>query len=108
MQVEAQEVPRTYDEAVAMLARWHGESGPADVKVYLFPDPTGEAVQLAEVSEEFQATGRVAPFTLGRSATFPFVSSVALLTPVEWNAVINRHLPLPSNWDLPAHKQVWP
>jgi hypothetical protein len=84
---ETEQIPQTYADAVKTLARWHGEGGPADLRVFSFPDPTEQFVRLVEVSEEFMPTGTIRPLTLRASNLFPFKSSVALASPDEWVAV---------------------
>jgi hypothetical protein len=102
------EIPLTYDEAVRLLARWHGEGGPSDLVVYSIPDPAAESVQLIEVSDDFPTSGAVRPLFFGRSELFPFRSGAALLTPEEWQELVAGRLTLPPGWDLASKRQVWP
>jgi len=108
MAIGTEEIPKTYAEAVSMLTRWHAESGPTDLQIYWFPDPDKQVVQLVEVSGDFQATGQVSPFVLGRSNEFPFTTAVALVTPEEWEAMESGRMPLPDRWLRDSLKQVWP
>jgi hypothetical protein len=105
---ETEQIPQTYADAVKTLARWHGEGGPADLRVFSFPDPTEQFVRLVEVSEEFMPTGTIRPLTLRASNLFPFKSSVALASPDEWVAVEAGRLALPAGWQLTEREQVWP
>lgn len=102
------EIPQTYEEAERLLARWHGEGGPADLIIFSFPDPNGDTVRLLDVSDDFMPEGIIRPMTFGRSAELPFKSSTALATPDEWELVLVGKLPLPPGWDLSARRQVWP
>lgn len=105
---ETEGIPRTYADAVKILARWQCEGGPADVRAFSFPDPAGQLVRLVEVSEEFMPTGGIRPLTLRASRLFPFKSSVALASPDEWAAVEEGRLGLPGGWDHTTKEQVWP
>src|ERR1041385_938967 len=102
------DIPKTYDEAVQTLARWHGEDNDADVSIFSFPDPEEQVVRLIEVSREFPTAGDVRPFTFGRSIEFPFKSSVALVVPEEWEKLQSGQMSLPSGWDIGAARRVWP
>ena len=108
MSVQADEIPQTYSDAVSLMTKWQGESGPADVRIFWFPDPAGESIRFVEVSGEFLATGRVQPLPLGVSPEFPFRSAVALATPEEWERVERGELPLPEGWELESRRGVWP
>lgn len=105
---DIEEIPRTYDDAVRTLVRWHGEGGPADLRVFLFPDPDEQVVRLLEVSDEFFTASEIHPLTLGRSAIFPFRSATALARPEDWDQVQAGRLSLPQGWNLNARRQVWP
>jgi len=96
---ETEQIPQTYADAVRTLARWHGEGGPADLRVFSFPDAT----ELL-----FLPTGIIRPLTLRASTLFPYKSSVALASPEEWAAAERGTLALPPGWHLAASAQVWP
>jgi hypothetical protein len=66
------EIPRTYEEAERLLARWQGEGGPADLLAFAFSDPADETVRLLYVSEEFPESGAIYAMTFGRSPEIPF------------------------------------
>jgi len=100
------QIPKTYEQAVETLAEWHG-SGQA-IEIYSFPDPVRKVVKLIEVSDDFAASGSVAPVGMGASAEFPFQSSVALLSGDEWEAVLRGDMQLPQDWDLETRTRVWP
>jgi len=101
----SEDIPKTYEEAVRTLARWHLEGLDA-AEVYSFPDPAGETVRLVEVSPRFPASGEPYPFTFGRSKEFPFRSSVIQITPGEWRDVLSQRLALPAEWDVGSRQRV--
>ena len=103
-----QKIPRTYDEAVGVLARWHGEGGAPDLRIFAFPDPDQQVVQLLHVSESFPDPGSVRVYRLGRSEEFPFKSAVALTIPIYWERIEAGADLLPSGWDPKTAKRVWP
>jgi hypothetical protein len=105
---ETEQVPQSYADAVGTLVRWQVEGGPSDLVVFHLPDSGGQIVRLLEISDEFLADGSVKPFTLGRSASFPFRSSVILASPDEWREIEAGRLSLPEGWDLSAKQRVWP
>jgi len=106
--IETEPIPQSYADAVSTLVRWQGEGGPSDLIIFHFPDSADQVVRLLEISDEFLADGSVKPFTLGRSASFPFRSSVILASPEEWREILAGRLSLPDGWDLQARQQVWP
>jgi hypothetical protein len=106
--IETEQVPQSYAEAVSTLVRWQAEGGPSDLVVFHFPDSAAQTVRLLEISDEFLADGCVKPFTLGRSASFPFRSTVILASPQEWREIQAGRLSLPEGWDLQAKQQAWP
>ena len=103
-----QKIPRTYDEAVGVLARWHGEGGAPDLRIFAFPDPDQQVVQLLHVSESFPDPGSVRVYRLGRSEEFPFKSAVALALPKYWERIEAGAELLPPGWDHRTAKRVWP
>jgi hypothetical protein len=103
-----EDIPGTYQDAVRTLARWHAEIGRANLEIFAFHDPCEMVVRLLEVSDEFPDTGGVIPVTFGRSTEFPFKSSVALVTPGEWQQILSGTLPLPDGWDLATRRRIWP
>ena len=104
----AETIPRTYDEAVRLLAHWHGEGDEPPVTIYSCDDPGQRVVRLVEVSEGFPATGEMWPVVFGRSEEFPFKSAVVLVTPGEWAQIRSGRLALPDGWDAADMTRVWP
>jgi hypothetical protein len=101
-------VPATFDDAVQMLARVHGEGMEHPVRIYWIPDPNRQQVRLVEVSNDFPAYGPAVPIALGQSRTFPYSSSVALATEDDWKAIRDGRTPFPEDWNVGDAKQVWP
>ena len=105
---EAEEIPKTYEDATQMLAEWHSGIDRPDLEIYAFPDPEGAVVRLVEISGEFPETDEVVPVTFGKSEEFPFKSSVVILTPTEWQQVLAADRALPAGWDLTTRRKIWP
>lgn len=101
------EVPKTYDQAVRTLARWHGDEDGNGLEVYSIPDPVGQVIRLIEVSTEFP-TADIRAFTFGSSADFPFKSSVIQITPTQWERLLRGELSLPADWNLDSRHKVLP
>lgn len=108
MSIDAEEIPRTYSEAMAQLIRWQGESAPAGAEVYWFPDPSEQSVRIAVISDALLESGKAWALSLGPSAEFPFRSEVMLLTRGEWDRVLGGEMPFPPAWDLASRRRVWP
>ena len=102
------EIPKTYDDAVQALARWHGEAQGFDLEIYAVSDPQQQQVRLIEVSDDFPRPGPVVAIPLGRSNRFPFKSAVALATTAEWDEIRAGTRPAPGGWDLSTADKVWP
>lgn len=108
-------VPKTYDEAVRLLAAWHSADEP-DMRAWAIPDPNPDAarreVRLIEVSDCFPEGGAMRPdgtggrekvipvFPLGASAEFPFRSRVAQVTFSEWDDLRAGTLKLTQDWNV--------
>jgi hypothetical protein len=112
------EVPKTYERAVGVLAAAHA-TGVASIDIYHLPDPQQLVVRLIEVSDSFPEGGvdrptppngmeRVVPvFPLGPAKDFPFRSEVAQITPAEWDQLLQGNLKINRDWgDLKRAKKV--
>jgi hypothetical protein len=108
MATETHDVANTYDEAVALLAQWHGEDQDPSVDIYSYRDPQERVVRLLEVSDGFPASGEAWAVGFGPSSEFPYPSEVILLTPEEYQALLNEALPLPEKWVGLKSEKVWP
>ena len=114
-------VPKSYDEAIRLLAAWHATDDP-DMRVWVIPDdepdPSRRQVRLVEVSNGFPESGATRPdghagtrnlipvFPLGKSAEFPYQSRVAQVTPAEWDRLRRGELRLTQPWDLNRAREV--
>ena len=105
---ETEHIPRTYDEAVLELARWHAEGEDPPVKVYVLPDPDEQTVRLVEVCDAFVSLDQPEPWSFGRSRELPFPSQVIQVSTPDWQRLWRGEKPLPPGWSLEALKQVWP
>lgn len=115
--VDLDEIPKTYADAVCTLARWHAESVDG-VRIYSIPDVQKRVVRLAEVSDEFprgvverpSASGELEPvvpvFPLGPSSEFPYASGVVQVTSDEWAQLLAGELKLTKPWDLARRVEI--
>ena len=110
-------VPKTYDDAVLILAAAHAAD--LQVDIYSLPDAEKKVVRLIEVSDSFVEGGvdrrtptggweRVVPvFPIGSTADFPFRSEIVQVTPAEWEQVRRGELKLNRDWgDLRSAEKV--
>ena len=105
-----EQVPKTYQEAMRVLARWQGESGPADLEIFAFPDPQKQVVRLMHVSKTFPDLGGVRVYRMGRSAEFPFRSEMAQVLPKYRDKIKTKsgERLLPPEWRPGTEQRVWP
>ena len=111
--VDLDAVPRTYDEAVRLLASWHA-AGDEAVEFYEIPDPEGKVVRLIEVSDDFPPGSldrrrpdgtfeRVIPvYSFPPDVEFPFRHAYVQITSDEWRAALAGTLPFRDDWDASA------
>jgi hypothetical protein len=97
-----------YKATAVDLADAHRKEDPKTSEVFLFPDPHLADVRLLEVSGSAPRSGDVLPF---RFAPRPdlgvnYASTVILLSPDEWSAVLSGSLPLPPDWDLSKREKL--
>jgi hypothetical protein len=102
-------VPKTYDDAVPVLATARA-SGPDHMGIYHLLDPQQRTVRLIEVSDAFLQGGigrpaspggmeRVVPvFPMGPARDFPFRSEIVKITPAEWEELRQGNLKLNRYW----------
>lgn len=92
------------DEIAEMLIDWHFQVEPEISEVYRFIAPNEndprEPIKLLEVSEATLQAGRVIPFTFGRTAEVPYLSTIATITPEEMQQIIDQQIALPDGWNL--------
>jgi hypothetical protein len=94
----------TKDEAAKELADWHFGIEPELTRVIRFvadnEDAPGEPIKLLEVNAATVATGSVEPFAFAPSASVPFPTAIAEVTPEEFERIKRNELPLPRGWSL--------
>ena len=115
MATEMEAIPKSYDEAVNMLARWHGENEAEGTPVTIFrfddlglPTEEGTVVRLLEVTNGVPETGEAWVVGFGPGPDFPFTSEVIILTPNEWEDVKTGHIEFPAAWASLKYRQIWP
>lgn len=94
----------TKDEAAKELALWHFGVEPYLERVVRIvvenEDEPGEPIKLLEVNAATVATGSVEPFAFAPTASVPFATSIAEVTPEEFERIRRNELPLPQGWSL--------
>jgi hypothetical protein len=92
-------------EAIAReLAHWHFGVEP-DLKQVLRiftdnEDEPDEPIKLLEVNAATVATGSVEPFAFAPSASVPFATVIAEVTPEEFGQIERNEMKLPKGWSL--------
>jgi hypothetical protein len=114
MAIDIEKIPTDYDEAVEILAAWHG-SDPRrqDLHIYAFDDDQTKddrdrIVRLLEVSPSHASLGEALPLGFGRGNDFPYLSEIVIIAPREWEKILAKEMPLPAGWFLDKSRQVWP
>lgn len=107
---QVEHIPKTYEEAVMTLARWGGEAGADDLRIFAAEEMGDNVVRLIHVTEQFPDSEEVSVYTFGASEEFPFQSALALATPEQWEAIrsLGERRGLPSVWRTANAHQVWP
>jgi hypothetical protein len=94
----------TKDEAAEELAFWHFGVEPYLERVVRIvvenEDAPGEPIKLLEVNSATVATGSVELFAFAPTASVPFATSIAEVTPEEFERIQRNELPLPQGWSL--------
>jgi hypothetical protein len=95
---------RTKDEAARELATWHFGVEPDLEQVIRIlgdrEDEPGEPIKLLEVNAATVATGSVEPFAFAPSASVPFPTVLAEVTPEEFERIQRNEIELPRGWSL--------
>ena len=91
---------RTVRDVAQYLARAHRERDPRTSVIKLVPAES--EVRLVEVSPDAPSTGDVLPVRFGSSPAdeIDYPSVVVLLSPEEWQDVLEGRLSLPAGWSL--------
>ena len=101
--INLNEIPRSYEEAVNLLAAWHESEQGEAVRVLSLPDPNGQTVRFVEVSSDFGDGDQPRPIAMGASKDFPYRSEVILVSEGDWSRLKSG---LPDGWDLDQLKPV--
>jgi hypothetical protein len=92
------------DEAARELADWHFGVEPDLQQVIRIvtdhEDEPNEPIKLLEVNAATVATGSVEPFAFAPSASVPFGTVIAEITPEEFERIGRDELKLPAGWSL--------
>jgi hypothetical protein len=95
---------RTKDEAVRELAEWHFGVEPDLTLVIRIvgddEDAVDEPIKLLEVNAATVATGSVEPYAFAASASVPFPTVIAEITPEEYERIRRDEIKLPTGWSL--------
>jgi len=95
---------RSKDEAAQDLATWHFGVEPELARVVRImadnEDEPGEPIKLLEINAATVATGSVEPFAFAPSASVPFPTTIAEVTPEEFERIKRNELQLPHGWSL--------
>lgn len=95
---------QTKDEAVRELANWHFRVEPDLAQVIRIvndnEDAASEPIKLLEVNAATVATGSVEAFAFAPSASVPFPTVIAEVTPEEFERIERNELRLPAGWSL--------
>jgi hypothetical protein len=102
-------IPKTYQDAISVLAEDHLQVDPSIKEVWSFDDPAEAVVRFVEVSEAPELpseNGAVTAVVFGPSPDFPYRSEIALLTREDWDRVHAGSLRLPHGWELSRARKV--
>ena len=95
---------RTKDEAVRELAEWHFGVEPELTQVIRIvaddEDAPDEPIKLLEVNAATVSTGSVEPYAFAASASLPFPTVIAEITPEEYERIRRDEIKLPTGWSL--------
>jgi hypothetical protein len=94
----------TKDQATHDLAMWHFGVEPDLRQVIRIvadnEDAAGEPIKLLEVNAATVATGSVEPYAFAGSASVPFSTVIAEVTPEEFDRIRRNEIKLPKGWSL--------
>ena len=92
------------DDAARELAEWHFRVEPELQQVLRIVGENEEAadepIKLLEINAATVATGSVEPFAFAPSASTPFPTVIAEITPDEFERVRRAEIKLPEGWSL--------
>ena len=97
-------MPPTKDEAARELVEWHFGVEPELKQVFRIvaenENAPGEPIKLLEVNAATVATGSVEPYAFAPSASVPFPTVIAEITPEELDCIRRGDIKLPEGWSL--------
>ncbi|HKY41318.1 MAG TPA: hypothetical protein VJN18_35540 [Polyangiaceae bacterium] len=95
---------RTKDETVRELAAWHFGVEPELTQVIRIvgenENEPDEPIKLLEINAATVSTGSVEPFAFAPSASVPFPTLIAEVSPEEFEKISRQELRLPDGWSL--------
>ena len=95
---------RTKDETVRELAAWHFGVEPELKQVIRIvgenENKPNEPIKLLEINAATVSTGSVEPFAFAPSASVPFPTLIAEVSPEEFEQINRQELRLPDGWSL--------
>ena len=101
----------TREDAARDLVEWHYQVDPGMTQVLRMftpnEDDPREPIKFLEVSPDTPASESVMTFTFGRTEEFPYLMTIATITPEEMEQVRRGEIPLPDRWSL-EHSLVYP
>lgn len=99
----------TKDEAVQELVTWHFDVEPELGEIFRIvvdnEDAPEEPIKLLEVNAATVQTGSVEPYAFAASASVPFPTVIAEVTPEEYQLIIDDKIKLPKGWSLATAKR---
>lgn len=95
-------MPRLIIEVARELADAHRKYDAQTHIIKYFPTPQEDKVLLLEVSDAAPTTGEILPFSFAAAPDYgvEYPSTVILLSPSEWESVLQQRLNLPQEWNL--------
>lgn len=87
-------------DAAQELAKAHRQRDPETRAVFLYSGDGDDEIRLLEVSASAPTTNEVLPFRFDARPELgvPYRSVVVIVSPEEWAAIEQGHLPLPHGW----------
>jgi len=96
------------DSIAELLIDWHFQVEPGMEQILRIVSPKedepDEPIKLLEVSRDTFNTGRVDTLTFAASGDITYPSRVAIVTPEEYQSILNGSIPMPKDWDLATAK----
>jgi hypothetical protein len=107
MATEIGQIPKTYEEAVELLVRWHREDTPTVLEIWSYDDPDKRVVRLLEVDKLYAPEGEIWSYHFPEAETFPFLMEVALVGPADFEAMEAGDVSLPKSYQNVPRRLVF-